>query len=288
MCSCTENEANHYGRFLGSLLETVMNWHKDKAVFEKECAKYPGFVTKFCEKDPIHVDFENYRHVCHKWHYRLTKAFILCLDSGDYIQIRNSLIILTKLLPQFPVMISFAQAIERRVENIRNDEKEKRPDLFALATGYSGQLKARKTSFIPESEFHIKENKKTGPQTNPQTGSQKIEVTNGIKKEIKTEPIVNSINDKETPKSKNVDNKELNDKKKENKKENKSETKVRKTTTDDKVNNSFEKGARNPESRSPSVSSLSPRRTNDHRKDDFYESDKGFDSDISWPSSQSQ
>ena len=252
-----------------------MNWHKDKAVFDKECAKYPGFVTKFCEKDPIHVDFENYRHVCHKWHYRLTKAFILCLDSGDYIQIRNSLIILTKLLPQFPVMISFAQAIERRVENIRNDEKEKRPDLFALATGYSGQLKARKSSFIPESEFHIKENKKTGPQTNSQNGSQKIEISNGIKKEIKTEPVVNSINEKESSKPKNVESKESNDKKKDVKKDNKSETKVRKSANEDKVNNSLEKNNRN-ESRSSSVSSLSPRR-NDHRnKDDVYESDKGW------------
>jgi hypothetical protein len=33
-------------------------------------------------------------------------------------------------------MISFAQAIERRVDNIRTEEKEKRPDLYALATGY--------------------------------------------------------------------------------------------------------------------------------------------------------
>ena len=159
MSLCTENEANHYGRFLCALQETVMRWHKDKNVFEKvstscfikiqavicqiiiiisfqqECAKYPGFVTKFFEKDPVHVDYENYRHVCHKWHYRLTKAFILCLDSGDYIQIRNSIIVLTKLLPYFPVMLSFAQAIERRVDNIRSVEKEKRPDLYALATG---------------------------------------------------------------------------------------------------------------------------------------------------------
>ncbi|RWS14898.1 THO complex subunit 2-like protein, partial [Dinothrombium tinctorium] len=177
MCSCTVNEANHYGRFLCALLETVMKWHKDKAVFEKECAKYPGFVTKFCDKDPVHVDYENYRHVCHKWHYRLTKAFILCLDSTDYIQIRNSLIVLTKVLPFFPVMISFAQAIERRVEAIRVAEKEKRPDLYALATGYSGQLKVKKSSFVPESEFHLKD--------------KKINQTNAVKTEpnyIKKEP----------------------------------------------------------------------------------------------------
>lgn len=172
MSSCTENEANHYGRFLCSILQISMRWHKDVKVFEEECAKYPGFVTKFSEKDPVHIDYESYRHVCHKWHYRLTKAFILCLDSSDYIQIRNSLIVLTKLLPYFPVMISFAQAIERRLENIRNEEKEKRPDLFVLATGYSGQLKLKKGTFIPESEFHEKESKKSMQPHPPPSSSQ--------------------------------------------------------------------------------------------------------------------
>lgn len=150
------------------------------SIAHKECAKYPGFVTKFCEKDPVHIDYESYRHVCHKWHYRLTKAFILCLDSGDYIQIRNSLIVLTKLLSHFPVMISFAQAIERRLDKIRNEEKEKRPDLFALATGYSGQLKSRKSTFIPESEFHEKENKKFPPNssTNSNTNTNNTNNTN--------------------------------------------------------------------------------------------------------------
>lgn len=134
---CTEDGANNYGRFLCGLLKTIMSWHKDRAVFERDCAKYPGFVTKFGDNDPVYVDYENYRHVCHKWHYRLTKAFIFCLDSGDYMQIRNSLIVLTKVLPHLPVMTSFANVIERHVEQLRVKEKEKRPDLYALATGYA-------------------------------------------------------------------------------------------------------------------------------------------------------
>lgn len=137
MCSCTENEANNYGRFLCSALDTVMRWHKDKGSFEKECSKYPGFVTKFCETDPVHVDYENYRHVCHKWHFKLTKVFIHCLESedSDYIKIRNSLLVLTKIIPHFPIISNFGVALEKRIEAIRTKEKDNRKDLYALATG---------------------------------------------------------------------------------------------------------------------------------------------------------
>ena len=35
LASCSENEAIRYGRFLQSLLETVMSWHADKNKFDK-------------------------------------------------------------------------------------------------------------------------------------------------------------------------------------------------------------------------------------------------------------
>lgn len=81
MTSCTENEAHRYGRFLCAMLETVMRWHSEKAIFDKECSNYPGFVTKFrvsnqCSEASDMVGFENYRHVCHKWHYKITKVSI--------------------------------------------------------------------------------------------------------------------------------------------------------------------------------------------------------------------
>ncbi|KAG8229795.1 hypothetical protein J437_LFUL005876 [Ladona fulva] len=157
--SCTENEANRYGRFLCAMLETVMKWHGDKSTFEKECANYPGFVTKFrvcnqfSEADD-HVGFENYRHVCHKWHYKITKALVVCLDSKDYVQIRNSLIILIKILPHFPVLPKLVQIIEKKIEKVREEEKSQRQDLFILATSYSGLLKAKSSSMIKESDFH--------------------------------------------------------------------------------------------------------------------------------------
>ena len=60
----------------------------------------------------------------------------MCLESKDYMQIRNALIVLTKLLPQYPKVQHLAIALDKRVEKIIEEEKKDRPDLFALATGW--------------------------------------------------------------------------------------------------------------------------------------------------------
>ncbi|ESO98124.1 hypothetical protein LOTGIDRAFT_174338 [Lottia gigantea] len=161
--SCTENEAHRYGRFLCTTLDTVMRWHKDKAAYEKECATYPGFVAVFRKGTDSsnnqfdQLDFENYRHVCHKWHFRITKSMVTSLESGNYIQIRNSLIVLTRVLPHYPRILQFCQAVERRVDRLGKEEKDKRPDIYALAMGYAGQLKNTKSTWIPDHEFRIKD-----------------------------------------------------------------------------------------------------------------------------------
>ncbi|XP_042196497.1 THO complex subunit 2 isoform X1 [Callorhinchus milii] len=163
VASCTENEASRYGRFLCSMLETVTRWHSDRAIYEKECGNYPGFLTILRASGfdggnkADQLDYENFRHVVHKWHYKLTKASVHCLETGEYVHIRNILIVLTKVLPWYPKVLNLGQALERRVHKICQEEKEKRPDLYALAMGYSGQLKSRKLYMVPENEFHHKD-----------------------------------------------------------------------------------------------------------------------------------
>ena len=124
--SCTENEAQRYGRFLAAMLEIVNRWHSTKEIFEEECVGYPGFVTKFRvadknganEKPDDHVDYENYRHVCHKWHYKIAKALVVCLESKDFVQIRNALTVLTKILPHFPLIVNLSVVIEKRIDKV--------------------------------------------------------------------------------------------------------------------------------------------------------------------------
>merc|ERR1719328_635925 len=165
---CTENEAGRYGRFLAAMLETVMKWHADKEIFERECSGYPGFITKFRVTDKSSqgnadtdtVDFENFRHVCHKWHYKIAKALLVCLESKDFVQIRNSLIVLTKIIQHFPVIQNLATVIEKRIEKVCEDEKEKRQDLYIKARSYQGQLVSRKSRMVKEGDFHAVKGKK--------------------------------------------------------------------------------------------------------------------------------
>nr|CAH8855365.1 unnamed protein product [Trichobilharzia regenti] len=171
---CTEDEAHRYGRFLCAVLELVMRWHASEDVFNQECGQYPGFVTVFrktyqgldANTKPDQLQYENYRHVVHKWHYRITKAIVACLESGNYVQIRNALIVLTRILPQYPKIIQFGSAVERRVIKLKEEEKDRRPDLKALAFSYAGLMHPRKAKWVSEEEFHLKEKTTTRPEIN--------------------------------------------------------------------------------------------------------------------------
>lgn len=192
--SCTENEAHRYGRFLAAMMDIVMRWHKSKEIFDSECVGFPGFVTKFrvatndtpedanAKNSKDHVDYENYRHVVHKWHFKIAKALVVCLESKDYVQIRNALTILTKILPHFPVIAKLNGVIEKRIEKVCNDEKESRKDLYIKAMSYSGQLRNRKNSVLKEHEFHQisgkVEEKTAKEEETPAANNQKKTATN--------------------------------------------------------------------------------------------------------------
>lgn len=83
------------------------------------------------------------------------QALVVCLESKDFIQIRNALTILIKILPFFPVIAKLAQIIEKKVEKIIEDEKTESRGLTTLAVSYNGLLKARSAHFIREQDFHL-------------------------------------------------------------------------------------------------------------------------------------
>ncbi|KAL1234365.1 THO complex subunit [Trichinella spiralis] len=157
----SEYEASCYGRFICEMLELLMSWHSDREKFNQECANHPGFVTRtkaVAGSNNDHsrdfVDYESFRHVLNKWHYKITRAVLICLTSDSFILIRNILLILMKILPYFPLLHNLMLTIEKRVIDVRDREKDKRQDLHVLAASYWGHLKLRKDHMFAEEDFH--------------------------------------------------------------------------------------------------------------------------------------
>lgn len=56
-----------------------------------------------------------------KWSQRITRLLIQCLESTEYMEIRNALIMLTKISSVFPVTRKSGINIEKRVSNKNMD-----------------------------------------------------------------------------------------------------------------------------------------------------------------------
>ncbi|XP_020177140.1 THO complex subunit 2 isoform X1 [Aegilops tauschii subsp. strangulata] len=150
ICCCTEYEAGRLGRFLHETLKMAYHWKSDESVYERECGNKPGFAVYFRFPNSQRVSYPQFVKVHWKWSGRITKVLNQCMESKEYMEIRNALIVLTKITSIFPVMRKSGINIEKRVAKLKGDERE---DLKVLATGVAAALAARKSSWVSEEEF---------------------------------------------------------------------------------------------------------------------------------------
>ncbi|KAK6146688.1 hypothetical protein DH2020_020557 [Rehmannia glutinosa] len=170
ICCCTEYEVGRLGRFLFETLKTAYHWKSDESIYEKECGNMPGFAVYYrypnsqrvtygqfikmqahqCMDDVALMFLLRNMHVHWKWSQRITRLLIQCLESTEYMEIRNALIMLTKISSVFPVTRKSGINLEKRVAKIKSDERE---DLKVLATGVAAALAARKPSWVTDEEF---------------------------------------------------------------------------------------------------------------------------------------
>nr|CAB3479237.1 unnamed protein product [Digitaria exilis] len=150
ICCCTEFEAGRLGRFFHDTLKMAYYWKSDESVYERECGNKPGFAVYFRYPNSQRVSYSQFVRVHWKWSSRITKALNQCMESKEYMEIRNALIVLTKISSVFPVIRKSGVNLEKRVAKLKGDERE---DLKVLATGVAAALAARKSSWLSEEEF---------------------------------------------------------------------------------------------------------------------------------------
>ncbi|XP_023770014.1 THO complex subunit 2 isoform X1 [Lactuca sativa] len=150
ICCCTEYEVGRLGRFLFETLKTAYYWKSDESIYERECGNMPGFAVYYRYPNSQRVTYSQFIKVHWKWSQRITRLLIQCLESVEYMEIRNALILLTKVSNVFPVTRKSGINLEKRVAKLKSDERE---DLKVLATGVAAALAARKPSWVTEEEF---------------------------------------------------------------------------------------------------------------------------------------
>uniref|UniRef100_A0A0D9YJ66 THO complex subunit 2 n=1 Tax=Oryza glumipatula TaxID=40148 RepID=A0A0D9YJ66_9ORYZ len=150
ICCCTEYEAGRLGRFLHETLKMAYRWKSDESLYERECGNKPGFAVYIRYPNSQRVSYSQFVRVHWKWSGRITKVLNQCMESKEYMEIRNALIVLTKISSIFPVIRKSGVNLEKRVAKLKGDERE---DLKVLATGVAAALAARKSSWLSEEEF---------------------------------------------------------------------------------------------------------------------------------------
>ncbi|GJM92086.1 hypothetical protein PR202_ga08514 [Eleusine coracana subsp. coracana] len=104
-----------FGRFLHDTLKMAYYWKSDESVYERECGNKPGFALYFRNPNSQRVSYTQFIRVHWKWSSRITKALNQCMESKEYMEIRNALIVLTKISSVFPVIRKSGVNLEKRV-----------------------------------------------------------------------------------------------------------------------------------------------------------------------------
>ncbi|KAF4602377.1 THO complex subunit 2 [Pleurotus pulmonarius] len=152
--SCSEYEARNYGRFLLGILSDLHKWSQDEKLFlqdnrsSKGC--HPGFQL-FWKANPgllaedKLMDWPSFKRVLGKWYRKLGKSFLECIQTGEFMHVYNSIIVLKEILPVFPLnsVSENGSVIDKAMDLFI--EREQRGDLKILATSYSAALKKRES-----------------------------------------------------------------------------------------------------------------------------------------------
>lgn len=129
-------------RFLHDFLSDLDAWLNSEASYNKQAIppNLPGFQRIWAirtAKDPIPeqnmLNHTQFKTISVKWHKKITDSFVACIESRDYMCIRNSILILTKIAKFFPYFKQNGWALEAVVTSLVQNEK--REDLRVLAMG---------------------------------------------------------------------------------------------------------------------------------------------------------
>ena len=153
---CTSREAENLGVFLKEILDDLAKWHASQATYETEAwgpkKDLVGFsmgAKRGAAGTPL--SYENFRHLLYKWHRNLHAALQTCLNSGEYMHIRNALFVMKAIQKSFPAVDWIGQKSLDSLQNLADSED--REDLKLVARSLYGAIKPRSSTWLQRHQF---------------------------------------------------------------------------------------------------------------------------------------
>ena len=148
----------------------LTRWYLDRSTYEKEAigSSTPGFLKKWSlnPSEVVYLQYEEYRSVMFKWHKNMTTAFRNCLESKDYMHVRNALAVLEKIVGQYPQVDFHGNSLEEKV-NVIAAKEETRGDLQVRAQGYLALLRKSSKSWVTAAKFSTQPRSAASPAMSP-------------------------------------------------------------------------------------------------------------------------
>ena len=130
---CTSRESTNLGIFLADLMSLVSQW-RQKPTYEKECLDVEAFKS-YKSGNLESVSYDEFIRLSANWHKRLTlDVFKSCIVSEDYMQMKNVLLVLNRMVRVYPATKEDAEELLATLKPI--SETDPREDLKTLARMY--------------------------------------------------------------------------------------------------------------------------------------------------------
>lgn len=148
---CTEREAENYGRFLAEILWDFSQWRINETFYKKDMLgkNMIGFRTKWDQDELLQPN--QFRTVMKKWHTKLEEAITLCLESQEYMHIRNAIIVMDSICNAFPILDEHGVALMKTLEEVK--DAEKREDLKIRLATIMSVLGRTKRKWVDKARF---------------------------------------------------------------------------------------------------------------------------------------
>ncbi|KAI9909409.1 hypothetical protein PsorP6_014730 [Peronosclerospora sorghi] len=143
----TEREASNFGIFMRETLGLILRWYQKGATYDEEAIHGKIGMSLDLTDDKKFLAHRQFKSAYARWHQQLEHVFLTALSGGKYMPIRNTLVVLTKLIQVYPAARGTADVILNLVEKLTDEDRE---DIKIMAKRYFALLTKRKASLVED------------------------------------------------------------------------------------------------------------------------------------------